>query len=207
MYIGPPVSGITAAMLAARVGAANPGVAMLVITGLIVTALIQGASTPAETHGLAALPNGHYVERLVDGSSACDDASARSFDLDVRITPNNPAGIDGNAGSLALALGAAPVRYQLSYALSFAGPDPAFEMRTMHMIDGAVTLEDGTGPYSLRTSFLTNANGDAELVNAAVTDGGPPILLVITDHEPRTHGVLANGVALQPFERCPAGTD
>ena len=179
---------------------------MLITTGLLAATLLQGTTPQTATRELAAFPNGHYVERQADGSSACGDASARWFDLDVRTPPNNPSGVDGNAGSLVVALGAAPVNYRLTYALSFAEPDPAFDMRTMHMIDGTVTLEDGSGPYTLRTSFLTSANGDAELTNATVSDGGPPILLVITDHEPRTHGALANGVDLQPFERCPAST-
>ncbi|WP_417494434.1 hypothetical protein [Maricaulis sp.] len=177
---------------------------MLVITSLLAATLLQGAA-PAAPQGLPAFPNGHYVERLADGGSACGDATARWFDLDVRTPPNSPSGIDGHAGSLVIALGAAPVDYRLTYALSFAEPDPAFDMRTMHMIDGSVTLEDGT--YTLRTSFLTSANGDAELTNASASDGGPPIHLVITAHEPRTHGALANGVDLQPFERCRAGAD
>ncbi|WP_417485008.1 hypothetical protein [Maricaulis salignorans] len=177
---------------------------MLVITSLLAATLLQGAAPHAPLQGLPTFPNGHYVERLADGSSACGEATARWFDLDVRTPPNNPSGIDGHAGSLVVALGAAPVDYQLTYALSFAEPDPAFDMRTMHMIDGRVTLDDGTGPYTLRTSFLTSANGDAELTNATASDGGPPIHLVITAHEPRTHGALANGAALQPFERCPA---
>ncbi|WP_417481012.1 hypothetical protein [Maricaulis sp.] len=178
---------------------------MLITTGLLAAALLQGPAPQAATQGLPAFPNGHYVERQADGSSACGEATARWFDLDVRTPPNNPSGVDGHAGSLVIALGAAPVHYQLTYALSFAEPDPAFDMRTMHMIDGSVTLEDGT--YTLRTSFLTSANGDAELTNATASDGGPPIHLVITAHEPRTHGALANGVALNPFEHCPAGAD
>ncbi|WP_417492326.1 hypothetical protein [Maricaulis sp.] len=171
---------------------------MLTAASLLVAAALQ-------LQGLPAFANGHYVERLADGGSACGDASARWFELDVRTPPNSPSGVDGNAGSLMIALGAAPVDYQLTYALSFAEPDPAFDMRTMHMIDGSVTLDDGT--YTLRTSFLTSANGDAELISATASDGGPPIHLVLTDHEPRTHGALANGVDLEPFEHCPADTD
>tara|TARA_R110001606_G_scaffold218112_1_gene365946 strand:- start:318 stop:854 length:537 start_codon:yes stop_codon:yes gene_type:complete len=178
---------------------------MLIITSLLAATLLQGAAPPAEARGLPALPDGHYVERLADGGSACGDATARWFELEVRTPPNNPSGIDGDAGTLVIALGAAPVHYQLTYALSFAEPDPALDMRTLHMVDGRVTLDDGT--YTLRTSFLTSANGDAELISATASDGGPPIHLVLTDHEPRTHGALANGVDLEPFEHCPADTD
>ena len=156
---------------------------MLTAASLLVAAALQ-------LQGLPAFANGHYVERLADGGSACGDASARWFELDVRTPPNSPSGVDGNAGSLVIALGAAPVDYQLTYAL---------------MVDGRVTLDDGT--YTLRTSFLTSANGDAELISATASDGGPPIHLVLTDHEPRTHGALANGVDLEPFEHCPADTD
>jgi hypothetical protein len=176
---------------------------MPIITVLLLATLLQGAGA-TETQGLPSLPNGHYVERQADGSSACGDASARSFGLHVRVTPNNPSGIDGNAGQLVLALGADPVPYQITYALSFAEPDPAFDMRTMNMVDGSFAPEDGSAPYALRTSILASANGDAEIVNATASDGGAPIILIRTVHTPGAHGALSDGTELLPFERCPA---
>ncbi len=179
---------------------------MLITTGLLAATLLQGASTPVEAQGLAALPNGHYVERLADGSSACDDASARYFDLDVRATPDNPSGIDGNAGELVLGLGGEAARYQLSYALSLAepGPDPEFDYgrRIINMVDGWHTPADGSPPYPLRALILTNPGGDAELVSAVLTYDGEPIILVHPARAPGVHGAAMNGDMLQPFERC-----
>lgn len=179
---------------------------MLVITGLIVTALLQAANTLAETPGLPALPNGHYVERLADGTSACEDAPARWFEPDVRATPDHPSGIDGDAGELVLGLGGEATRYQLTYALSLTepGPDPEFDngMRIMNMVDGLHTPADGSPPNPLRTLILTNTNGDAEIVSAVLTHNGEPIILVRSARVPGVHGAAMNGAVLQPFERC-----
>lgn len=181
---------------------------MLVITGLIAATLFQAASAPAESQGLPALPNGHYVERMPDGASACDDASARYFDLDVRATPDRPSGIDGDAGQLVLGLGGEATRYPLTYALSLAepGPDPEFDdgMRIMNMVDGWHAPADGSPPYPLRAIILTNANGDAELVSAVLTHDGEPIILIGSARAPGVHGAAFNGAVLQPFERCEA---
>ncbi|WP_417477713.1 hypothetical protein [Maricaulis sp.] len=182
---------------------------MLALSGLLIAGLLQTPAAAAADglHGLPSLPNGHYVERTADGGSACGDVSARWFDLDVRVPDNNPGGVDGHAGELALALGADPVVYQLTYALAFAEPDPMFNMRTMNMIDGTFAPADGSAPYALRTSILASANGDAEIVSATASDGGPPIHLISTVRTPEVHGTLSNGTVLQPFQLCPAGTN
>ena len=184
---------------------------MLIATSLLATLLLQGADAPAEPLGLPALPNGHYVERLADGGSACGDASARSFDLEVRTPPDHPAWVDGEAGELVLGLGGAVARYELSYALSLAepGPDPEFDygMRIINMIDGWHTPADGSPAYPLRAVFLTNPGDDAELVSAVLTYNGEPIILVHSARAPGVHGAAMNNDVLRPFERCPAEAD
>ncbi|WP_417477714.1 hypothetical protein [Maricaulis sp.] len=182
---------------------------MLIATGLLAAILFQGTSTPPEPPGLPALPNGHYVERLADGSSACGDASGRSFDLDIRATPDNPSGVDGDAGQLVLALGGEAARYRVSYALSLAEPGPFPEldhgMRIINLVDGLHTPADGSPPYPLRSIIITNANGDAELVSAVLTYDGAPIILVSSARAPGVHGAAMNDDVLRPFERCEAG--
>lgn len=184
---------------------------MLIKTGLLAAILFQaqGAGPEDVTQQLPALPNGHYVERLADGSSACDDAAAHSFDLDVRVTPDNPAGIDGDAGEFVLGLGGATTRYQLTYALSLGRPelDPASQMRLMHMIDAQHIPADGSPPYPLRTNILTSANGDAEIVSAVITHNGDPIILIRSARAPGVHGAAMNGDVLRPFERCEVEAD
>lgn len=184
---------------------------MLVTTGLLAAILLQGVSTPAETQGLPALPNGHYVERLADGSSACGDAEARYFDLDVRAAPDNPSGNNGDAGELVLGGYGEATRYQLSYALSLTepGPDPEFDngMRIMNMVDGWHTPADGSPPYLRRSIILTNPNGDAEIVGAVLTYDGEPIIVTRSARAPGVHGAAMNGEVIQPYERCEVEED
>jgi len=184
---------------------------MLIATSLLAALLLQGPDAPAEPQGLPALPDGHYVERLADGSSACGDASARWFDLAVRTPLDHPAWVDGEAGELVLGLGGAAARYRLSYALSLAEPGAVREldhgMRIMTMIDGWHTPADGSPPYPLRSLILTNPDGDAELVSAVLTYDGEPIILVHSARAPGVHGAAMNNDVLRPFERCPAEAD
>ncbi|SDM28493.1 hypothetical protein [Maricaulis salignorans] len=184
---------------------------MLIATGLLAATLLQGAVPENVILGLPALPNGHYVERLADGSSACGDASARSFDLDIRATPGNPSGMDGDAGELVLALGGQAARYHLSYALSLGGsrPDPEFDngMRIMNLIDGWHTPADGSPSYPLRAVILTNPDGDTEIVSAVLTYASEPIILIRSARAPGVHGAAMNGEVLQPFERCAVEMD
>ena len=186
---------------------------MLIATGLLAAILLQaqGAAPEDIILGLPALPNGHYVERLADGSSACEDASGRWFELDVRATPDNPSGPEGNAGDLVLGLGGEATRYQLSYALSLTAPgaDPEFDygMRIINMIDGWHTPSDGSPPYPMRTLILTNPNGDAEIVGTVLTHNGQPIITTRQARAPGVHGAAMNGEVLQPYERCPVAAD
>ena len=184
---------------------------MPITTGLLAAILLQGTSMPAQTQGLPALPNGHYVERLADGNSACDDDEAPYFDLDVRATPDNPSGIDGDAGELVLGGYGEAERVQLSYALSLTapGPDPEFDygMRILNMIDGWHTPADGSPPYLQRSIILTNPNGDAEIVGTVLTYNGEPIITTRSARAPGVHGAAMNGDVLQPYERCPVEED